>query len=84
MALFCRWAIPQWLTHSQYRKCCLWVVDWDESNALCNVQCNGLHEMCPESIVFDPWYQSFYDRLSIYVQTPFRLVGPDGMLHGGA
>ena len=80
VALFCRWAIPEWLAQCGR----LWVVDWDESNAFSNVHRGGLQEMCPDDIALDPLYQSFYDRLAVYVQTPFGLVGPYRMLHGGA
>ena len=40
--------------------------------------------MCPDDIALDPWYQSYYDRLAVYIQTPFGPVGPYRMLHGGA
>ena len=40
--------------------------------------------MCPDGIRVDPWYQSFYGKLSIYLQSPSGLVGPYRMLHGGA
>ena len=80
VALFCRWAIPEWLPQRGR----LWVVDWDESNAFCNVQQGGLQAMCPHDIALDPWYQSFHDRLAVYVQTPFGLVGPYRIIHRGA
>ena len=80
VGLFCRWAIPEWLTQRGR----LWVVDWEESNAFCNVQRGGQQEMCPDAIAVDPWYHSFDDRLAVYVHTPLGLVGPYRMLHGGA
>ena len=80
VAIFCRWAIPVWIRERGR----LWVFDWDESNAFCNVQRESLQQVCPDGIRVDPWYQSFYGRLSIYVQSPYGLVGPYRMLHGGA
>ena len=74
------WAVREWLTQRQR----MWVLNWDEFNAFCNVQRGGLQEMCPDDIALNPLYQSLYNGLSVYAQTPFSLVGPYHMLHGGA
>ena len=80
VAIFCRWGIPQWI-HERGRLC---VFHWDESNAFCKLQRESLQQVCPGVIRVDPWYQSFYGKLSIYVQSPYGLLGPYRMLHGGA
>ena len=80
MAIFCRWAIPVWIRVRGR----LWVFGLDESNTFCNMHREWLQHMCPNGTCIDPWYQFFSGKLRIFVQSPYGLVGPYRMLHGGA
>lgn len=81
IALLGRWLITHW-TASGY---VVRVIDWDESNAFCNVPrddvgavtgdwCHGAAD----------WLRSFYDSLQVRVVTPHGLTDPYPLRHGGA
>ena len=61
-------------------------MDWDERKAFCNMQREGLPQVTPveQGIGLQLWNRDFYAGLEVYVQTPFGLVGPYKLLHGGA
>ena len=76
-----RWLLAHWaLTRP------VWVVDWDESNAFCNVPREGLQRLLESHPAVDcgEWLARFYASLDVYVVTSFGLVGHYALLHGGA
>lgn len=66
-ALLCRWLLCHWTTLGP-----VYVCDWDESNAFCNVPreaCAALSDdLCPG---LAKWLSLFYDPMNVHVITPF-------------
>ena len=61
-------------------------IDWDESNAFCNVNRQELSLLLRfhENMNVGSWADWFFSTLLIYVQTPFGLTEPYTMRQGGA
>ena len=80
LAILCRWLIAAWVRQGR-----VWVLDWDESNAFCNVERDGLARLLEDHPEVDcgQWIRRFYGSLEVYVVTPFGLTGPYELLHGG-
>ena len=59
-------------------------MDWDKSNAFCNVERNGLAQLLVAHPEVDcgQWIRRFYGSIEVYVVTPFGLTGPYELLHG--
>ena len=69
-----------WATSSD-----VYVADWDESNAFCNVprqSCGDL--MADDWPGMGDWLQHFYDAFRVHAITPYGPTGSYRMLHGGA
>ena len=82
LALACRWLLAGWaIQHGE-----VWSNGWDEANAFCNPDREAAgawdHEAPQESL--SPWFQCFYDGLDGWVASPYSLVGPYKLRHGGA
>ena len=82
LALAYRWLLTYWaIKHRE-----LWSDDWNEANALCNPDQEAAgawdHEAPEESL--SPWLQRFYDRLDLWVASPYGLAGPYKLSHGGS
>ena len=79
-ALARRWLIAHW-TACGSDVC---VVDWDESNAFCNIPRDDLFRLaedwCPG---LGAWARDYYDSLRICVVTPYGLTQAYQMGHGG-
>lgn len=62
----------------------MFVADWDESNAFCNIPRRGapgiLDGIAPGLAT---WCQNFYSSLGVRVVTPFGLTDPYPLLQGG-
>ena len=81
-SILCRWLIAHWcqLYGSMY------IADWDEKNAFCNVitsQLDDINGNHPELNVSD-WITRFYGQFKVMINTPYGLAGPYAIKHGGA
>lgn len=81
-AMFSRWAIAHWIKEHGN----LYLIDWDESNAFCNVQRKGLDSLEPDrpQLWIEDWAESFFGKVQVSVVSPWGLVGPYPLGHGGA
>ena len=59
-------------------------MDWDESNAFCNVERAGLARLLEDHPEVDcgQWMCHFDASLEVFVVTPFGLTGSYELLHG--
>ena len=76
----CPWLLAFWAALGD-----VFIGDWDESNAFCNIP----RESCDELMGDDTpglgeWLRQFYDALEVYVMTPFGMTDAYRMRHGGA
>ena len=75
-----RWLMCYWLA----QRGSLFVADWDESDAFCNVPREDtsalLGDIAPR---LGTWLQRFYGNLRIRTATPHGLTDPFRMAHGG-
>ena len=80
LAIFVRWALAYWvLVYSR-----VWVADWDESSAFCNVCRDDMAGLLEgTSFPIGDWVKGFFDTLQIFVSTPFGLTDPYTMKQGG-
>ena len=81
LAIVTRWLIAQWVVEAGS----LYAADWDEANAFCNGQHLGSDRavIAPPPLRLESWISAFYGALQVYLATPWGLVGPYKILHGG-
>ena len=62
VGIMARWLLAHWAL-----TCPVWVVDWDESNAFCNVPREGLRKLLESYPVVDcgEWLARFYASLDV-------------------
>ena len=79
VSLFYERAIAVWLRRNPR----LSLVNWEESNAFCNVQREGLPQATPveHGIAPQPWYGDFFAHLNVFLRPPFWLVGAYKLPH---
>ena len=81
LGLFCRWCIAFWVVTVKE----LWVADWDESNAFCNIPRDVLGTLMKDTPDLDctSWLSSFFGSMQVFLQTPFGLANPYKLKQGG-
>lgn len=80
LGIFVRWTLAFWvLVYTE-----AWVIDWDESNAFCNLCRDDLPQLFHDTpFPVGEWTKVFFDSLWLYVSTPFGLTRPYRMKQGG-
>ena len=75
-----RLLIPQWCKKHGV----LFSMDWDEKNAFCNVARPGQDAVTRHpALRVERWTRSAFENMRVCVVSPFELVGPFQMRHGG-
>ena len=82
MGLFVRWCLAFWSISLGG----IFVADWDESNAFCNLNRDDLPLLFTDTagMGFGSWARSFFDSLQVFLQTPYGLADPYFLKQGGA
>ena len=63
----------------------VFVADWDESNAFCNIPWDGAAALLEPLLPgLGAWMRRFYARMEVRVVTPFGLTDPYGLVHSPA